>query len=281
MPERREVSVDTELERTGYQVTTRKSRGFFPTWHSHEGLELVVVHSGTVEFHYEDSCQVLSPGDAFLINGSKLHTPRVVSGRLDRTVFHFRPELAACAPAPGGRILPYVKEQGIGFRFSLPVDARHRLRWVAEQLHALSRRPASRTLVEALMGLVVAEVETAAMQKRPARPPILDAVVDYMAGNAASTETLEELAARFSVSPRYLAYLFKEHLRCSPRQYWLDLKMKQARALLSNTTLTVDRVAQAVGFASARGFEVAFRRVTGLSPAEYRLRRSGRSLGRL
>jgi transcriptional regulator GlxA family with amidase domain len=53
---------------------------------------------------------------------------------------------------------------------------------------------------------------------------------------------------------------------CTPARYYLDLRLKRARALLRQTTLSVLDVAVACGFASASHFSKRYRDLFGQSP---------------
>lgn len=50
----------------------------------------------------------------------------------------------------------------------------------------------------------------------------------------------------------------------------MALRMERARALLSETGLSVTEVCRAVGYASLGSFSALFKRQVGLSPDEYR-----------
>jgi len=270
MADRRDEFVDDQLRARGYEVNRRESPGFFPNRHWHGGVELVVVHSGAVEFHFDDRLDLVAPGEAYLINGSVPHSPRALTERFDRTVLHFLPELAACAP--GGNMISRVYQEGLGFKVALSDESLRRIAWAARELASLAPGPATRFTAEALLGLAVAEFEAASAVSKPPRPAILDAVLDYMARNVDSSETIPEIAARFAVSPRTLFNLFETHMDCSPKQHWTKLRLQYGCRLLSDTTWTVESVAMQTGFRSLRGFEQAFQRHVGMAPSEYRKR---------
>lgn len=274
MADRHDAYVDDALSARGYEVNRRRSPGFFPSKHWHDGVELVVVHGGAVEFHYDGRRDLVAPGEAYVINGALPHSARVLSGRLDRTVLHFRPELTRFAP--GRSVIGSVYKDGLGYKVGLPGASIRRLAWVARELRALAHESMSRGVVEGLLGLAVAELESASAAPGPPRPPILNAVIDYMESNVSSSETLPDIAARFAVSPKTLFNLFKAHMNCSPKLYWTKVRLQEGRRLLCDTPWTVECVALHTGFRSARGFEQAFRRHLGMSPSEYRRRYAGR-----
>jgi len=258
------------LSARGYEVNRRESPGFFPSKHWRDGVELVIVHAGAVEFHYGGGQELIAPGEVYVINGCLPHCPRVVGGRFERTVLHFRPELIAFAP--GWSVVRRVQGDGLGFKVALPSESIRRIVWVARELKRLKPAPGSRATVEGLLGLALAELESASKAAEPSLPPVLDAVLNYMASHVDSSETIPEIAARFAVSPRTLFSLFRAHMNCSPKQYWTRLRLEHGRRLLHDTPWTVESIARHTGFRSLRGFEQAFQRHAGMSPSEYRRR---------
>lgn len=266
----RDVYVDENLSSRGYEVNRRISPGFFPQKHWHEGVELLIVHSGVVEFYCDDRRELVCPGEVYLLNGSRPHCPRIVSRRFDRTVLHFRPELASFAPA--ARVLNRVQRSGMGEKLKLPGDSLRRLTWAVRQLADLTRRPVSQLTIEGLMGLVVAELEAASDRAPGGRPAILDAIVAYMEGNPDSTESVSDLAHRFAISRRTVYNLFNEYLGCTPKQFWLRARIEHGCRLLKETPWTVESIARHTGFGSLRGFQQAFQRIVGVSPSEFRSR---------
>ena len=57
----RDVYVDENLSSRGYEVNRRISPGFFLQKHWHEGVELLIVHSGVVEFYCDDRRELCVP----------------------------------------------------------------------------------------------------------------------------------------------------------------------------------------------------------------------------
>ena len=63
---------------------------------------------------------------------------------------------------------------------------------------------------------------------------------------------------------------FKEHTGLAPNQYLLEVRIRKARELLTNTTLTVTAIAEETGFKSSFYFSRFFKKRAGLSPRQYR-----------
>lgn len=87
--------------------------------------------------------------------------------------------------------------------------------------------------------------------------------------------TQEELAARFDIPLTSLKQCFKSVFGSSIGQYLLKLRMNQAAVLLkTNRDMNVSEIAGRVGYDSPSKFAIAFRKVMGMSPTEYRSRRN-------
>ena len=89
------------------------------------------------------------------------------------------------------------------------------------------------------------------------------------------TTPLPELARRLGVSYTWFRRTFVHHTGLSPHQYRLQLRVGRARALLSETSLTVKEVAYRSGFENEHYFCRLFKRKTGVAPGEWRQRHSG------
>ena len=78
-----------------------------------------------------------------------------------------------------------------------------------------------------------------------------------------------ELAKQCGFSEVYLRQLFKEYRGTTPKQYILDLRLKKARDLLTNSGMRVSEIADRCGFSSVYHFSRAFHGAVGMSPSEY------------
>lgn len=96
-------------------------------------------------------------------------------------------------------------------------------------------------------------------------PKLLAAIAEIEA-NLAEPLPRGELGRRVGLSSRQLERLFQIYLRCTPSRYYLEARLKHARQLLSQTSLSVLEVAVACGFASASHFAKCYRTMFGHSP---------------
>ena len=63
---------------------------------------------------------------------------------------------------------------------------------------------------------------------------------------------MDDLARVACVSPRHLARLFKQHTGLGPVEYRQQMQLAQAEPLLARRDMSLERIAEAAGFGSAR-----------------------------
>jgi len=80
------------------------------------------------------------------------------------------------------------------------------------------------------------------------------------------------MARLVNLSPSRFSHLFKAETRLSPAEYLKSLKMQKAKELLETTFLTNQQVITRVGINDESHFWRDFKRIYGLTPAEYRTR---------
>ncbi|WP_339719169.1 AlkA N-terminal domain-containing protein [uncultured Paraglaciecola sp.] len=79
---------------------------------------------------------------------------------------------------------------------------------------------------------------------------------------------IQEIAIKLGITTRYFRQLFQQHIGLSPKQYQLFDKVLFAKQLLHQTSLPIEHIAHASGFASARRLQQNFKKVTGLTPQQ-------------
>lgn len=84
--------------------------------------------------------------------------------------------------------------------------------------------------------------------------------------------SLSEMAQYVNLSPAYLRSLFKAEIGMTPVQYQKKLRLLEARTLLENTFLNVQEIMVRVGLRDDSHFVRDFKKLYGLTPAQYRAR---------
>lgn len=102
------------------------------------------------------------------------------------------------------------------------------------------------------------------------RHPAIVRVIAAMKDNIATPLDQEELAAIFGRTTRHLERIFKAAMQETPKRYYLNLRLQEARDLLSETPMSLLEIAVATGFNSRSSFSKAYKARFGLSPSRLR-----------
>jgi transcriptional regulator GlxA family with amidase domain len=97
--------------------------------------------------------------------------------------------------------------------------------------------------------------------------PVVHRVQDAISRNPAGNWPARRLAEIAHTSSRNLARLFAQHAQCSPLDYVQRMRVGLARELLTQSDLSVDRVAEMAGFSSSHQFRRVWRRWEEQPPA--------------
>ncbi len=92
--------------------------------------------------------------------------------------------------------------------------------------------------------------------------------------NIPNQVSMRDVAQKMNLSTSSLERLFRKNCGMSPKEYSIDLKMKTAAALLKNSSLNIKEISRQVGYPNPVKFSVEFKRFSGLSPLDFRKRKS-------
>lgn len=166
---------------------------------------------------------------------------------------------------PGLLLLP---EQG---RLSSP----DRIIILMKQLQDSDRRYREVTLNRYLCSAILSEIALQgqiypAYGNKIIKEQLYQDICDYVFWHLTENLKVSQVANYFGYNEKYLTTFFKQRAGISLKQYILQVKMERAKADLSETSEPVSQIAFQLGFTDAHNFSNAFRKVTGLSPSEYR-----------
>ncbi|MGP9806692.1 GlxA family transcriptional regulator [Halomonas sp. AOP12-C2-37] len=146
-------------------------------------------------------------------------------------------------------------------------------------LEVIARRHGVKLAIDVSEQLIHDRIRTRSDQQRTALVKRLSThnrhvveAVALMEQNIEEPLSLEEVASRVEVSVRQLQRLFEQELSMTPRQWYLQLRVKRAKRLLVETDLAVLAVGLACGFSSSSSFARTFRAHYGYSPRAVRYR---------
>jgi AraC family transcriptional regulator len=95
-------------------------------------------------------------------------------------------------------------------------------------------------------------------------------VVEFIEEHLAEDVSLLTLAELVDLSVYHFARAFKQSFGVPPHRFHMDRRMDRARSLLQRPALSVTQIGIQIGFRETSSFTRAFRKITGLTPTEYR-----------
>ena len=236
------------------------------------GYEVVYVRAGSLLLWLEDGCLRAGPGDVLVIPPRVLHREETPADGFSEAIYL-------------GAILR--RESGRQCHFPLPIKrlvhvgqgsaVEQRVQQIVAEMQ--ERAPGytsvvSGAVLEIFWHLARASEGTAA----PAPAPVADLSLttfaqeaqDYLARHHTEALSIDEVARHFRLSRQYFTKLFRRVTGQPPHAYLTQVRLQRARQLLTSTKLSVQAVAEAVGFSDPYYFSRCFRQHTGLTPTQYR-----------
>ena len=96
------------------------------------------------------------------------------------------------------------------------------------------------------------------------------AVANYIEEHLDQQVSLPKLARLVRLSPYHFCRAFKQSFNTSPHRYHVQRRVEQAKVLLSNQRISITEVGLSVGYPYPGSFSIAFRKITGQTPSEFR-----------
>lgn len=100
--------------------------------------------------------------------------------------------------------------------------------------------------------------------------PLLDNIKAYLDENMSYDFSMAELSEIFNYDEKYLGRLFKSRTGQSIKEYCNTQKTVKAKKLLADPAISISDVAAQSGYNNVTYFNRIFKRITGLSPSQYR-----------
>jgi AraC-like DNA-binding protein len=122
---------------------------------------------------------------------------------------------------------------------------------------------------EILLGQI-RELQARSNDKWQTRNSLVLKAVDYITANYNSDISVMDIANALYINNIYLSQIFKKKMGVSVIKYLINYRIEQAKKLLVETDDLIYIISEAVGFHEFRHFSKTFKKITGLSPAQYR-----------
>ncbi len=106
-------------------------------------------------------------------------------------------------------------------------------------------------------------------QKKHEDEPIKQAQ-EFIEENYTEKLSVDTLADKFAIGRRHFERRFKKATNNSPAAYIQRVKIEAAKKHLENSAKNISEVMYTVGYSDIKAFRTAFKKITGLSPVDYK-----------
>jgi AraC-like DNA-binding protein len=239
--------------------------------HSHDYYVIGCIESGVQAYRYRGERHLTCAGQIFLVHPGEPHTGEAATadGYVYRTVYPRVGLMQQLACEVGHRTgVPFFKSAVIDDEALAAGWARFH-RAVAQRAPALAIEA---YLVLALADLIARHGENRAAPRRmPTERAITRRAREYIDAHFDTDVSLSRLAATCDRSPYHLARAFSEDVGLPPHCYLHAVRIRRARELL-DADVPISEVSIAVGYADQSHLTHRFKRLLGITPAQYACR---------
>ncbi|WP_274649699.1 AraC family transcriptional regulator [Paenibacillus humicola] len=264
------------------EYAKRSSSYQMQTDHYHSFYEMYILLAGKRRYFIRDRSYVIEQGDLVLINKRDFHktTGEGGSSPHERIVIYFYESfLRQLYKADADFLLAPFKSGHPVCR--LPLKERRQAEQLsATILHELRTQApgcelAARQAFIDLLLLAARHAGRSDADMQEADKPVyrkMSDVAKFINAHYAEPLTLELLAGHFHMSPYYLSRSFKQATGLPLTEFINIARVKAAEQLLKESGMSILEVGAAVGYNNFSHFGKMFKKLTNVSPREYRKR---------
>ncbi|MGF3214562.1 helix-turn-helix domain-containing protein [Facklamia sp. P12945] len=98
----------------------------------------------------------------------------------------------------------------------------------------------------------------------------IEIIKNYIREHFSEKVTLEQLSDIVDINKYYMIRLFKQQTGLSPIDYLIHVRLSEAEKLLAQTSITISKISDIVGFHSPSHFSKTFKESNHMTPSAYR-----------
>ena len=225
---------------------------------------LAVVDSGGMFFQYNGERFEVHAGEVILLDCRRPHRYTAGSDELHMRWFHF---VGAGSEAYTNLIL---QTRGV----VLPVDPEGKIQACMSDILAAAQQQdmnvhMTSVHIHTLLALLV---QLPGQLHRSDIEQVIDRSAAYIETHYGDADLSNESLAHMSaLSSCYFIRQFKNIRGITPHQYIQAVRIRSARQMLTTTSRSIEDIADICGFSNASHFIMVFKRMTGITPLQFRL----------
>lgn len=255
--------------------------------HTHAFFELVYILSGSAIHSHDDTTEILSTGDYFIIDIGSVHSYKAEDD-FSLYNFLFLPEFLDETMVGCTSFKELIRHGMYRYnRISLGLNTERRLfhdadgrilqimKLLYQECHEqkLGYADICQNLVrEILIRMMRNTLEQEPDQKHLTEqyPLPIQQALRYFSEHLSDSSPVTNFCDENHYSREYISRLFKKNIGITPVEYIRKKKMEHACLLLSSTTLKVSHIAEQCGYQDEKTFRTTFKMLLGVTPSEYR-----------
>lgn len=236
--------------------------------HWHEEFFISAITAGAGRFHYRGSYHLATPGTLTLVTPGEVHAHCGCDGGRSFRSIHMPWSLVADIAAE----VTQRADSLPAFPSSVIADARILRGFL--KLHRLLEGTGTGLHPESLLLSFVAELlrcvsKGGLLTSAPGRECLaVRRAREFMDGHYNQAVSLKDLAALANLSPYYFHRVFCRQIGMPPHAYQIQLRIMRAKTLIKEHR-PIAYVASITGFADQSHFTRHFKRLMGVTPAQY------------
>lgn len=268
-----------------FQIMKVNDPYFFPTWHFHPELEIMLVQEGSGIRFVGNSMERFQAGDLVLYGSNIPHLYRSDKEFYQKdtelvskaTVVYFKEnflgdsfwQLPPIAPI---KKLLALSRRGIKFQGEAKEELKRQIQLLDEQKNSIGR------IIDLLSILkIMAETKeyelllNTAFTKYVSEDECerINKVYQFIIDNYTVNPTLEQVSAVANMSETAFCRYFKSHTNKTYTQFLNDIKVDNACRLLIDNRLSISQICFETGFNNFTHFNDQFKKITGITPKQY------------
>lgn len=245
-----------------------------------EDYELIVMSHGVLYISYHNQNYVVWPGQYLLLSPSEDYRMGFRPSDCSFYWMHFSSQRQVEATQfsdeqngfePRGKAI-FLAEQG-----ALPFP--EKVLVLMRQLQDYIRSSYESNAVDYMTTTILCEIYNQSfwdlrqgdiIANSPRKKQIYNDIIDYVKLNVQTDLKITNIANYFGYNEKYLSHLFRSIVGIPLKQYILKLKVEEANFFLTDTNLSIGQISEKLGFSDSHVFAKSYKKVSGLTPTEYR-----------
>lgn len=251
--------------------------------HKHEFTEIIYIKSGECVQTINGISYTAKRGDMFFINRGSTHEFAPVNSFSYYNIC-FSPETVMKRVIDRKNALDLISlsaleeiqsaDTPIG-RFTFTGEERVLIEYLIKDMYDeyVSDKSERNAILESYMSILIVKILRKAHSQTEERKDLGDvwrAMSEFINENLDQKLTLEDLAQKCFYNPSYFSRTFKQKFGVSPVEYIARERAHLAATLISDSSLSMEDVAERCGFGDKSGLYRAFEKYYGCTPTEYR-----------